>query len=99
MKLQINGEDREFDTSLSLSALIGRLGMKPDRVAIELNRGIVPREKWPETILTEGDRLEIVQFVGGGSAQTITVTGTGTSINARAHGKRLSSTHFAPELS
>jgi len=40
--------------------------MKADRVAIELNRGIVPREQWAETSLTEGDRLEIVHFVGGG---------------------------------
>jgi thiamine biosynthesis protein ThiS len=67
MKLQINGEPREFDEPLSLSALVGKLGMKPDRVAVELNREIVSREKWSETSLAEGDRLEIVQFVGGGS--------------------------------
>jgi thiamine biosynthesis protein ThiS len=67
MKLQINGEDREFDAPLSLSALVGKLGMKPDRVAVELNRNIVPRGEWPETSLAEGDRLEIVQFVGGGA--------------------------------
>lgn len=66
MKLQINGEEREFDEPLSLSALVGQLGMKPDRVAVEVNRDIIPREKWPETSLGEGDRLEIVQFVGGG---------------------------------
>ncbi len=41
--------------------------MKQDRVAVELNRTIVPREKWGETNLSEGDRLEIVHFVGGGS--------------------------------
>jgi thiamine biosynthesis protein ThiS len=41
--------------------------MKPDRVAIELNREIVPRDQWPQTPLHEGDRLEIVQFVGGGT--------------------------------
>jgi sulfur carrier protein len=40
--------------------------MKPDRVAVELNRAIVPHEKWAETSLSEGDRLEIVHFVGGG---------------------------------
>jgi len=40
--------------------------MKQDRVAVELNRDIVPRGKWPETNLSEGDRLEIVHFVGGG---------------------------------
>jgi thiamine biosynthesis protein ThiS len=41
--------------------------MKPDRVAIELNREIVPRGQWSQTRLNEGDRLEIVHFVGGGS--------------------------------
>jgi thiamine biosynthesis protein ThiS len=41
--------------------------MKPDRVAVELNREIVPRNLWPQTPLKNGDRLEIVHFVGGGS--------------------------------
>jgi sulfur carrier protein len=42
------------------------MGMKPDRVAAELNREIVPRSDWPHTQLSDGDRLEIVHFVGGG---------------------------------
>jgi thiamine biosynthesis protein ThiS len=66
MKLQINGVERVFDDSLTLTALVDTLGMKPDRVAVELNRDVVPRERWPHTTLTEGDRLEIVHFVGGG---------------------------------
>ena len=66
MKLQINGEPGEFAGPLSLSQLIERLGMKPDRVAVELNQSIVRRELWAETSLSEGDRLEIVHFVGGG---------------------------------
>ena len=41
--------------------------MKPDRVAVELNRDIVQRDRWTETLLKDGDRLEIVHFVGGGS--------------------------------
>jgi thiamine biosynthesis protein ThiS len=40
--------------------------MKPDRVAVERNRSIVPKSEWPTTQLAEGDRLEIVHFVGGG---------------------------------
>ena len=67
MKLQINGEEREVAEGLTLSALVEQLGMKPDRVAVELNREIVSRQLWPETRLQSGDRLEIVQFVGGGS--------------------------------
>ena len=48
-------------------ALIEHLGMKADRVAVELNLDIVPRRLWVETQLADGDRLEIVHFVGGGS--------------------------------
>ncbi len=66
MKLHINGEDREVGSPLSLAELLDSLGMKAGRVAVELNRDIVPRERWPETGLAEGDRLEIVHFVGGG---------------------------------
>jgi sulfur carrier protein len=69
MKLQINGEKRDFPDApapFTLTALVGILGMKPDRVAVELNRDIVPRDRWPETPLNEGDRLEVVHFVGGG---------------------------------
>jgi thiamine biosynthesis protein ThiS len=66
MNLIINGEDRQFDSALTISALLERLGMKPDRVAVELNRELVPRERWPGTQLTDDDKLEIVHFVGGG---------------------------------
>ena len=66
MKLHINGEARDFASPLSLASLIDQLGMMQDRVAVELNRGIVPREQWAATGLSDGDRLEIVHFVGGG---------------------------------
>jgi len=42
------------------------MGLKSDRVAVELNRDIVPREQWEKTSLSADDRLEIVHFVGGG---------------------------------
>lgn len=67
MKLIINGNDQNFDSGLSLAVLLEKLGMKQDRVAVELNREIVRRESWAETKLSEGDKLEIVHFVGGGS--------------------------------
>ena len=69
MKLHINGEERDFVDVLpafTLSALVEELGMKSDRVAVELNRDIVPRDRWAETTLNDGDRLEVVHFVGGG---------------------------------
>ncbi len=65
MKLTINGQQQEF-TSSTVAQLIEGLGMKQDRVAVELNRNIVPRDQWAATNLSEGDQLEIVQFVGGG---------------------------------
>jgi len=67
MNLQINGESRSFpDAPESLAALVAALALKPDRVAVELNREIVPRDRWPHTPLHDGDCLEIVHFVGGG---------------------------------
>ncbi len=66
MRVQINGEERQLAGGLTLAQLIEQLGMKPDRVAVERNREIVPRAQWPATALAEGDRLEIVHFVGGG---------------------------------
>lgn len=69
MKLQINGEERDFEstpTSLTLAGLVEMLGMKSDRVAVELNREIVPRDRWDKTDVKDGDRLEVVHFVGGG---------------------------------
>jgi thiamine biosynthesis protein ThiS len=67
MTLHINGEARDFPSPLSLASLLEQLGMKQDRVAVELNREIVSRQQWAATNLSDGDRLEIVQFVGGGS--------------------------------
>jgi len=67
LKLTINGESREFAPLATLSELLVQLGMKPDRVAVELNRELVPRNRWASTQVSEGDKLEIVHFVGGGS--------------------------------
>jgi sulfur carrier protein len=66
MNLIINGESRQFESVPTLAALIDQLGIKGDRVAVELNRDIVPRASWPSTPLNDGDKLEIVHFVGGG---------------------------------
>jgi sulfur carrier protein len=66
MHIFINGEDKSFADPLSLGQLVEQLGMKGDRVAVELNREIVSRAQWSETSLRDGDRLEIVHFVGGG---------------------------------
>jgi len=66
MRLIINGKEQVFGDSLNLAELVEQLGMKGDRVAVELNREIVSRAQWTETKLNDGDKLEIVHFVGGG---------------------------------
>jgi sulfur carrier protein len=72
MNLQINGEARSFadptsPAAFTLAALIESLSMKSDRVAVELNHEIAPRDRWSQIMLKDGDRLEIVHFVGGGA--------------------------------
>jgi len=71
MQLFINGDEKTLDGPLSLAQLIEQMGMKSDRVAVELNREIVARAYWTEIWLKEGDRLEIVHFVGGGSSSRL----------------------------
>jgi len=67
MRLVINGEERQFERISNLASLVEQLGLKSDRLAIELNREIVPRSGWGDTVLNDGDKLEIVHFVGGGA--------------------------------
>jgi thiamine biosynthesis protein ThiS len=69
MRLQINGETQEIPSELNVTGLVEHLDLRPERVAIELNKQIVKRSLWKETPLKEGDALEIVHFVGGGSAE------------------------------
>jgi thiamine biosynthesis protein ThiS len=68
--ITINGEEREIPAGLSLVELLQSLGLEPSRVAVELDREIVRREAWAGTWIRAGARLEIVQFVGGGSLLT-----------------------------
>jgi sulfur carrier protein len=71
MTLHINGEQHDFPDGLTVAALVARLGMKPDRVAVELNLEIVPRSNWDTTTLKTGDKLEVVHFVGGGVSSEV----------------------------
>ena len=66
MKIKINGEDREMDNGLTLTALLESLQIRPGRVVVERNRDIVPRDTYSATLINDGDTLEIVHFVGGG---------------------------------
>ncbi|HJQ32737.1 MAG TPA: sulfur carrier protein ThiS [Pyrinomonadaceae bacterium] len=66
MQIKLNGEPKDLDEGTTLLALIGQLSLAPERLAVELNREVVRRADWPSTVLGEGDRVEIVHFVGGG---------------------------------
>jgi len=68
LRVYVNGEAKELSAPLSLSELITQLDLPPQRIAVELNRDVVRRHDWSSTLLQENDRLEIVHFVGGGSA-------------------------------
>jgi sulfur carrier protein len=73
LTLVLNGQPRTFTTlpePPSLDHVITELGLKGDRVAVEHNGEIVPRTTWAQTILSAGDRLEVVHFVGGGSVSS-----------------------------
>ena len=66
MKLYINGEERTFSSPLSVQALLLQLGIDPRKVAVELNLEIVPKSIYDQALVTDGDRLEVVHFIGGG---------------------------------
>jgi thiamine biosynthesis protein ThiS len=66
IRIIVNGENREAKPDATVADLLLEMGLNAGRVAIERNLEILPRPQWPETRLAAGDRLEIVQFVGGG---------------------------------
>ena len=66
MRLQLNGEPREFDGPMTVASLVEKLGLDGRKIAIERNLEIVPRSRYGAVALADGDRLEIVNFVGGG---------------------------------
>jgi thiamine biosynthesis protein ThiS len=68
--VQINGESREVRDRSTLDDLVGELALAPARIAIEINQSVVRRNEWARTILADGDRIEIVHFVGGGTAES-----------------------------
>ncbi len=66
MRIEVNGEAREIAPGTTVAALLEQLGLGGVLVAVERNRDIVPRAEHAQTAIADGDRLEIVQFVGGG---------------------------------
>jgi thiamine biosynthesis protein ThiS len=66
MNLLVNGERASAPDSLTVAGFLQRLGLPDKGVAVERNREIVPKSAYASTLLADGDRIEIVQFVGGG---------------------------------
>ena len=73
MRITLNGEPREVQSNLTVTALLQDLNLQPERVAVEINLNIVDRSLFESRSLAEGDRIEIISFIGGGShSQTMT---------------------------
>jgi thiamine biosynthesis protein ThiS len=66
MKVTINGEIKELEAEVNLNRLLELFSLPQQRVAVELNREVVRRQDWEGTVVADGDRIEVVHFVGGG---------------------------------
>jgi sulfur carrier protein len=66
MNIQVNGEGREIAAGSTVANLLGELGVAQPHVAVEVNLEVVPRAEHRDTILSDGDRVEVVTLVGGG---------------------------------
>ena len=67
MKLMVNGEPMDLPDGTTIPQLLDQVKLRPELVVVELNMNILKREELPAKILKEGDRVEIVHFVGGGA--------------------------------
>jgi sulfur carrier protein len=66
MEIRVNGETRRWDRSVTVRDLLEALGVRPERVVVERNLKIVPRERMAEEMVEDGDSIEIIRLVGGG---------------------------------
>ena len=66
MQIKLNGETKDVADGTTLLSLVEQLSLAPERLAVELNHEVIRRAEWPDVKLSDGDRVEIVHFVGGG---------------------------------
>ena len=71
LQITVNGEAREAPTGATVATLLLDMGIDPERVAIERNEEVVPRRTWTAAPIADGDRLEVVAFVGGGAGDAV----------------------------
>ena len=65
-KITLNGEPYTAEFGTSVAALLGQLELRRNRVAVEINREVLPKAEYDHTMLNEGDVVEVINFVGGG---------------------------------
>jgi sulfur carrier protein len=66
MRIQVNGQEAEIESGLTLAELLDRYGLGAGRIAVEINAEIVPRSQHDRQLIQPGDRIEVVQAIGGG---------------------------------
>jgi thiazole synthase len=89
LQVTVNGEIRTTAPGTTVAALLASMGVDPARVAVEKNRDVVPRRSWGEAPLADGDKIEIVAFIGGGSADGPAVAGDPLVIGGKVFHSRL----------
>jgi thiamine biosynthesis protein ThiS len=67
VRITVNGKPRSVSTGLSIASMLQEMGLDLGHVAVERNQEVIPRKTWPETTICDGDRIEVVEFMGGGS--------------------------------
>jgi thiazole synthase len=83
LNITVNGQPKSASAGTTVAALLASMGVDPQRVAVERNQEVVPRRTWTDALLAEGDRLEIVAFIGGGSdARNTSATSDATDDDA-----------------
>lgn len=73
MQIQLNGDSKPLDNNTNLLQLLESLGLAGKRLAVEINGEIIPKSQHPDYQLQDGDKVEIVQAIGGGAISHITV--------------------------
>lgn len=66
IEIKLNGETKTIDGEVTMDRLLDLFSLPRQRVAIEHNRAVISRNDWPNTIVNDGDKIEVVHFVGGG---------------------------------
>ena len=66
MHITLNGEDKSLKEGTSLSQLLGQLGIEGNRIAVEINREIIPKSEHAQYVIRDGDKIEVVHAIGGG---------------------------------